>query len=156
MRLGKYRSLGYFLILTLFVGAMGSLFTTPSIPIWYAGLNHPAIAPPNWVFAPVWTTLYVLMAIAAWRVWKITGLKSKEMLAFGVQLMLNLFWSAIFFTLHRIGAALVEILILDAAILVTLILFRRRDNLAAALLLPYLAWTGFATVLTHAFWQLNR
>jgi benzodiazapine receptor len=155
MRLGRYRSLGYFLILTLFVGALGSAFTTPSIPVWYADLNHPAIAPPNWVFAPVWTTLYILMAIAAWRVWKITGLKSKEMLAFGVQLTLNLLWSAIFFTLHRIGAALVEILILDAAILITIILFRRPDNLAAALLLPYLAWTGFATILTHAFWQLN-
>lgn len=149
------RPLYGFMIVTLLVGAAGSLFTESSIPTWYARLNHPAIAPPNWVFAPVWTTLYILMAVAAWLVWRKTGLKSVEMAAFGVQLALNLLWSAVFFGLHRIGAALVEILVLDAAILACAILFFRRDRVAGLLMLPYLGWTLFATVLTNAFRQLN-
>jgi benzodiazapine receptor len=149
------RPLYLLLLLTLGAGAVGSLFTTPQIPTWYAGLNHPAIAPPNWVFAPVWTTLYILMAFAAWRVWKVTGWRSVEMAAFAVQLILNLAWSAIFFTLHNIGGALIEIVILDLTILATAILFARRDRIAGLLLLPYLGWTVFATVLTHAFWRLN-
>ena len=95
------------------------------------------------------------MAFAAWRVWKMTGTRSVEMAAFAVQLALNFAWSAIFFALHSIGGALVEIVALDLAILATTILFFRRDRLAGLLLLPYLGWTVFATVLTHAFWQLN-
>ena len=149
------RPLYFFLLATLGVGAVGSLFTTPQISTWYAGLNHPSIAPPNWVFAPVWTTLYVLMAFAAWRVWKVTGLRSGAMAVFAVQLALNLAWSAIFFGLHQIGGALAEIALLDAAILVATILFFRRDWLAGLLMLPYLAWTLFATFLTYAFWGLN-
>ena len=149
------RALKLFVVVTLVVGAGGSLFTQPNIPTWYAHLVRPAIAPPNWVFAPVWTTLYVMMAYAAWRVWKKTGLKSIEMAAWGIQLVLNFAWSAIFFTLHAIFAALVEIVLLDAAILLTLVLFWRRDRLAGLLLAPYLGWTLFATALTHAFWRLN-
>jgi len=149
------RPLLFFMAVTLGVGASASLFTAPEITTWYAGLNHPSIAPPNWVFAPVWTTLYVLMAFAAWRVWKKAGLKSPEMIAFAVQLALNFAWSAVFFGLHHIGAALVEIAGLDLAILVTAILFARRDWIAGLSLLPYLAWTLFATVLNHAFWRLN-
>jgi benzodiazapine receptor len=151
----KNRALKYFLVVTLAVGAAGSLFTEPNIDGWYAGLVHPAIAPPNWVFAPVWTMLYILMAYAAWRVWRTTGLRSTEMLAFGVQLALNLAWSAIFFGLHQISAALGEIILLDLAILYTMLLFWRRDRAAGAVMLPYLAWSMFATVLTHAFWKLN-
>ncbi len=151
----KNRALKYFLVVTLAVGAAGSLFTEPNIASWYAGLTHPDIAPPDWVFAPVWTTLYILMAYAAWRVWRTTGLKSREMLAFGVQLGLNLAWSAIFFGLHQISFALVEIILLDLAILYTIALFWRRDRVAGVVMLPYLALSGFATVLTHAFWKLN-
>ena len=150
------RALYLFLMATLGVGAAASLFTTPAIPTWYAGLNHPAITPPNWVFAPAWTALYILMAFAAWRVWKKTGLRSLEMAVFALQLALNLGWSVLFFGLHRIDAALVEIVILDLAILVTLMLFVRRDRLAGLLLAPYLAWTLFATLLTQTFGQLNQ
>ncbi|HYS45740.1 MAG TPA: TspO/MBR family protein [Rhizomicrobium sp.] len=149
------RPLYYFLLATLAVGAVASLFTTPQIPVWYAQLNRPAIAPPNWVFAPVWTALYILMAVAAWRVWKKSGLRSPEMVVFAFQLALNLVWSLVFFGLHRIGAALFEIAALDLAVLATLILFVRRDRLAGLLFLPYLAWSLFATVLNHAFWRLN-
>jgi tryptophan-rich sensory protein len=151
----KTRALKYFLIATLAVGASASVFTEPSIPTWYAGLVRPAIAPPNWVFAPVWTTLYVLMAVAAWRVWRITGTRSVEMLAFAVQLVFNFAWSAIFFWMHQIGAAFGEIVLLDLAILYTTLLFLRRDRIAGLLMLPYLGWVLFATVLTRAFWLLN-
>jgi len=149
------RPLYLFLIATLGVGALASVFTAPAIPTWYAGLVHPAIAPPNWVFAPVWTALYILMAFAAWLVWKKTGLRSVEMAAFAIQLALNFAWSVLFFGLHRIGAAQVEIAVLDLAILVTAVLFFRRDRLAGLLLLPTLAWAGFATVLTREVWRLN-
>ena len=149
------RPLLFFVAGTLMVGALGSVITTPSIPTWYAALAHPAIAPPNWLFAPVWTTLYVLMGFAAWRAWKMCGLNSTAMTLYAIQLALNLGWSAIFFGLHQIGAALVEIVVLWLAILATTILFWRADRIAGALLVPYLAWTGFATVLTEAFWKLN-
>ena len=149
------RPLYFFLILTLGVGATASLFTTPQIPTWYASLNHPAIAPPNYVFAPVWTTLYILMAFAAWRVWKITGWRAVEMAAFALQLALNFGWSAIFFALHSIGGALVEVVVLDLAILATAILFFRRDRVAGLLFLPYLAWSLFATALNYSFWSVN-
>ena len=151
----KTRALKFFLLATLAVGASASLFTAPNIPTWYAGLNHPAIAPPNWVFAPVWTTLYIMMAVAAWRVWRKTGLKSVEMAAFALQLALNFAWSAIFFALHRISAALVEILALDLAVAATIILFFRRDRWAGVMLLPYLGWIIFASILTDAFRRLN-
>ena len=116
------RPLYFFLLATLGVGALASLFTTPEIPTWYAGLNRPSIAPPNWVFAPLWTALYIVMAIAAWRVWKVTGLRSSAMAAFALQLALNFAWSAIFFGLHDFAGALAEIVVLDIVILTTVIL----------------------------------
>jgi translocator protein len=150
------RPLLFFLIATLSTGALASLFATPAIPTWYASLNRPAFTPPNWLFAPVWPTLYILMAFAAWRAWKKAGLRSLEMAVFAVQLALNFAWSVLFFGLHRIGAALIEIAVLDVAILATLVLFFRRDWLAGFLLAPYLAWTLFATVLTQTLGQLNQ
>ncbi len=149
------RPLYFFLVATLGVGAAASFFTTPQISVWYASLNRPSFTPPNWLFAPAWTALYILMAFAAWLAWKKAGLRSVEMAAFTAQLVLNFAWSVVFFGLHRIGAALIEIAALDTAILVTLVLFFRRDRLAGLLFLPYLAWTLFATLLTHAFWRLN-
>jgi benzodiazapine receptor len=151
----KHRALYIFLFLTLAVGALGSVATEPSIPTWYAGLAKPSFNPPNWLFAPVWTTLYILMAVAAWRVWRITGTKSLEIAAFGLQLALNCAWSFIFFSAHQPGAALAEISLLWLTILATLILFWRRDRIAGLLFVPYLAWTSFAALLNHAIWQLN-
>ena len=149
------RALLAFVALTLVVGAAGSIFTQPNIATWYAGLRQPTFAPPNWVFAPVWTTLYVMMAVAAWRVWRITGTRSFPMAAWGVQLALNFAWSALFFGLHQIGLALLEIALMWLAILVTTLQFARHDRLAALLLLPYLGWVSFAAALNHAFWTLN-
>ena len=112
-------------------------------------LAIPLMAPPNYVFAPVWTMIYIVMAVAAWRVWRSTGLNSIEMAAFAIQLALNFGWSIIFFGLHQIRAALIEIIALDVAVLATIILFLRRDRWAGMLLMPYLAWILFASKLTH-------
>ena len=149
------RPLLFFVLVTLAVGALASVFTEPNISTWYAALIHPSFAPPNWVFAPVWTILYVIMAVAAWRVWRIAGTRSPEMGLYAVQLIFNFAWSAIFFAAHQIGLALIEISVLALLILATTILFWRRDRLAGWLFLPYLAWTLFAAFLNHAFWLLN-
>ena len=149
------RPLLYFLLGTLAVGASASFFTEPSISTWYAGLIRPSFAPPNWVFAPVWTTLYVLMGVAAWRVWRIAGTKSPEMGVYAALLIFNLAWSAIFFAAHQIGLALAELCLLLVLILAATILFWRRDRIAGLLFLPYLAWSSFAAALNHAFWALN-
>lgn len=149
------RPLLLFLLATLAVGALGSLFTAPAIPTWYAGLVHPSFTPPDGVFAPVWTALYVLMAVAAWRAWRVRGLNSAAINAYGIQLLLNLAWSGLFFGLHRIGAALAEIAVLWLAVLATTVLFFRADRWAGVLMLPYLAWTGFAVLLNQAFLTLN-
>ena len=149
------RPLYFFLIATLGVGALASLFTSPQIPTWYASLNKPSFTPPNWLFAPVWTTLYVLMGFAAWRAWKKCGFKSAAMTLFAIQLALNFLWSVLFFGLHQMSSALIDIALLDLGVLATLLAFWRHDRLAALLFLPYLAWTLFATLLNHAFLQLN-
>jgi len=149
------RPLLAFLLITLAVGALASVFTEPNIATWYAGLAHPSFAPPNWVFAPVWTALYGLMAVAAWRVWRVTGTRSLEIGAYAAQLFFNFIWSAIFFAAHQIGLALADIGLLFLLVLLTTILFWRRDRIAGLLFLPYLAWTGFAAALNQAFWVLN-
>jgi tryptophan-rich sensory protein len=152
---GRNRPLLVFILLTLVVGAAGSAVTQPAIPVWYADLLKPSFNPPNWVFAPVWTTLYVLMAIAAWRVWRVAGTRAPEMALYAVQLALNLLWSVLFFGLHRILWALADLGLLLVAVLATLAVFWRRDRTAGALLIPYLAWSGFAFLLNLAIWRLN-
>jgi benzodiazapine receptor len=141
--------------LCLAVGALGGWITAISVKTWYPLLNKPGFTPPDWLFGPVWTVLYVLMGIAAWRVWR-AGARTREALAlFALQLALNLAWSVVFFGLHRIGMAVGVIVLLEAAILVTVAAFRRIDRLAAALLVPYALWVGFAAVLNIAVWRLN-
>jgi benzodiazapine receptor len=139
------------------VGAIGGWVTAASVEDWYPTLNKPSFNPPDWVFGPIWTVLYVLMGIAAWRIWsKARGDRARGPLAlFALQLALNLGWSVAFFGLRAIGAALVVIVALEAAILLTILAFRRIDRLATGLLLPYALWVAFATVLNVAIWQLN-
>ncbi|MCC6144122.1 MAG: tryptophan-rich sensory protein [Candidatus Hydrogenedentes bacterium] len=124
---------------------------------WYAGLNKPSWNPPNWIFGPVWTTLYLMMAIAAWLVWLRRKVQPvyPALAVFVVQLLLNGAWSWIFFGLHRIDVAFGEILVLDLLILVTVLLFWRIRWLAGALLVPYLLWTSFASFLNFTIWRLN-
>ncbi len=134
-------------------GGIGALFTTPSIPTWYAQLPKPDWTPPGWVFGPVWTTLFLLMGIAAYIVW-MRGWKDREvqlaLTVFCAQLVLNVMWSAIFFGLHDVGMAFGEIIVLWAVIFVTMILFFQISRPAGWLLLPYLVWVAFAGVLNGA------
>ncbi len=139
-------------------GIIGSLFTVPSIPTWYIGLAKPAFAPPNWVFAPVWTTLFLLMGIAAFLVWR-KGLDRRDvrigLALFVAQLALNVLWSIVFFGLRNPGGALVEIIVLWSVILGTVIVFNKVSRLGTVLLLPYLLWVTFAAYLNYAIWRLN-
>jgi benzodiazapine receptor len=149
--------LGGFLLLSLAVMGIGGAVTAGSVDTWYPTLAKPAFNPPNWVFGPVWGVLYILMAVAGWRVWRTdrTLDRSEALTAFGLQMALNLGWSVLFFGFRLIGTALVEIVLLLAAIIVTAVLFWRIDRPAGVLLLPYIAWVGFAAILNVALWWLN-
>lgn len=142
------------------VGASGAVFTAAGLQSWYATLAKPALAPPNWVFGPVWTALFALMGVAVWLVWRrIDGPRGDAArLALGLfaaHFLVNLAWSAVFFGLQSIVGGLVVIVVLVAATLATMAAFARVDRRAAALLVPYLAWVGFATYLNYGFWRLN-
>lgn len=146
-----------FLVLCLGIGAVAGAATAHNVATWYPTLAKPSFNPPNWVFAPVWTTLYTLIAISGWRVWRRRGLSgaAPEFAAYGAQLALNLAWSFLFFGLHLIGVALVDILVLLAAIVVNAALFARIERAAAWLLVPYAAWVAFASLLNFELWRLN-
>jgi translocator protein len=121
---------------------------------WYASIAKPAWNPPNAIFGPVWTVLYVLMAVSAWLVWRRAGF-SGALGLFVIQLALNALWSYLFFGLHRPDFAFFDILVLWAAILAVVLLFWRVDPTAGALMLPYLAWVSFAACLNYTLWKLN-
>ncbi len=140
-------------------GIIGSLFTRPSIPTWYATLVKSPINPPAWLFAPVWTTLFLLMAIASFLIWKKGWEKREVRRALGIflgQLILNILWSILFFGLHSPLAAFVEIIILWLTILWTILAFRKISKIAAWLLAPYILWVSFAAVLNFLLMLLNR
>ena len=147
------------LVLCLLAGFIGSIFTTPKIGGWYAGLNKPSWQPPAWLFGPVWTLLYVLMGIALYLVWR-TGLAAKgvklAIALFLVQLVLNALWSFAFFGAESPLAGLVVIVALWAMIAATIAAFAPVSRAAAALLVPYILWVSFATVLNAAIYLLNR
>ncbi len=134
---------------------LGLLATTPNIATWYAGLAKPNWNPPNWIFGPVWTFLYISMAVAAWLIWRNSGLWQWPLALFAVQLILNAAWSWIFFGIHMPGTAFIEVVILFAAILLTTVAFWPRSLAAGILMLPYLGWVGFASVLNFTIWRLN-
>ena len=139
-------------------GVIGSVFTASSVTTWYTTLAKPAFNPPSWVFGPVWTELYTMMGVAAWLVWQKgpgNPVVRTALVVFGCQLVLNAVWSMVFFGLRSPGAAFVEIIILWAAILLSVILFFRVSSAAGILLLPYIAWVSFAAVLNFAIWRLN-
>jgi tryptophan-rich sensory protein len=128
------------------------------VSTWYRTLAKPSFTPPAWVFGPVWTALYLTMAIAVWQVWLRRGFAGAPgaMAAFAVQLLLNALWSLLFFGLRRPDLALADIALLWLALVATVLTFSRVSAPAGALLLPYLAWVSFASVLNFAIWQLNR
>lgn len=145
------------LAVCLGVGALGGWITAGSVGTWYPTLAKPSFNPPNWVFGPVWTALYVLMAVAAWRIWRIGQPEfiPAALLLFALQLVVNLAWSATFFGFHSLLGAVIVILVLDILVTATLVVFAKFDRLAGLLLVPYLLWILFATVLTVAVWRLN-
>ena len=142
----------------LVIAGVGGAVTSLTVDDWYQTLVKPSFNPPDGVFAPVWTTLYVMMGVAAWRVWRRreASTRGRALVFFGVQLGLNLLWSVLFFGLMLVGAALVEIVVLLAAIIATTVAFARIDRPAAWLMMPYAAWVTFALVLNGAIWWLNK
>lgn len=146
------------LIICQLAGFVGSLFTTPSIQTWYASLEKPSFTPPNWVFSPVWISLYVVMGISLFLVWQKSfhypGV-SNAMFWFGIQLFLNMLWSALFFGLKSPFFAFIGIIFLWVAIFLTLVKSFKVSRLASVLLVPYICWVSFAAVLNFSIWNLN-
>lgn len=146
------------LAIPLGIGALGNLFTSPEIDGWYRTLEKPEWNPPNGVFGPVWTILYILMGIAFYLVWIADRRAGKKtaLTLYTLQLILNLGWSWIFFSRHETGWAVVEIAALWLFILLTIFSFARFNKAAAWLLVPYISWVSFAVILNYTIWQLNR
>lgn len=146
-----------FILVCQMAGIIGSLFTAPAVKGWYTTINKSPLNPPSWVFAPVWTTLFIMMGVAVSIIW-LSGkneTRSKALKVFFLQLFLNTLWSIIFFGLKNPALAFVEIILLWFAILYTIILFRKINRKAACLLIPYILWVSFATVLTLSVVLLN-
>ena len=142
----------------LVVGIAASVVTASSIKDWYPLLEKPSWTPPNWLFGPVWSALYVMMGVAAWLVWRdSTGtVQRRVLLIFASQLILNCIWSFLFFGLRSPGWAVLEIVLLWSMIVVTMFSFAKINRLAAGLLVPYVVWVSFAAALNFAVWNLNR
>jgi translocator protein len=147
----------FWVLVCFVVAGLGGLVTASRIPNWYAELAKPAWTPPGWIFGPIWTLLYFLMAVAAWLVWRQAGASGARLPLglFALQLALNCLWSVLFFGLQAPGAAAVEIVVLWTAIALTLLAFWRRSQWAGLLLSPYLLWVTFAAALNFAIWRMN-
>ena len=148
----RYLALALFIALVLGGGTLIGLAVQPDG--WYAALNKPSFNPPNWVFAPVWSTLYVMIGVAGWLVWQ-RDWRSRTMVAWVAQLGLNFIWTPVFFGLHAPAAALAVIVALLIVILAFIVRGWSRDRAAALLFVPYAAWVGFATLLNAAIVYLN-
>ena len=160
MKINNFFKLVIAIVVAELAGVIGSVFTISAIPTWYAGLVKPALNPPAWVFGPAWTTLYALMGISLFLIWKSDpSVAPKErrrgIILFFIQLFLNAVWSIIFFGLHSPGWALVDIVFLWLAIVWTMVVFYKISKPAAYLLVPYLLWVSFASYLNYSIWVLN-
>lgn len=157
--MGKYLRIIYVVAICLAIGYLSSLVTQSSIDTWYPTIEKPFFNPPNWVFAPVWTLLFIMMGVAGGLVWNKLESNEKEvkkaLFFFTAQLLLNALWSYLFFGLNNILLALIEIVLLWLIIYETFVLFKQLDKTAGRLLVPYLAWVGFATILTGSIYFLN-
>lgn len=158
MKINQPEKLVASLLLPIGIGGLAGMFTSEAIPGWYASLNQPSFNPPNWVFGPVWTTLYTIMGISLFLIWKFPASKQRNLavLVFMVQLFLNFCWSFFFFYFKMIGFALVDIFALWIMIVVMLVQFYRINPLAAYINIPYLLWVTFASSLNIAYFFLNR
>ncbi|MCA0304225.1 MAG: tryptophan-rich sensory protein [Proteobacteria bacterium] len=149
----RWITLAGFLLLVIGGGMAIGYATRPDA--WYAALAKPSFNPPNWLFAPVWTMLYVLVAIAGWRTWQRLPASATAMRLWALQLVLNFAWSPTFFGLHRVDLAFGVVVAMLASIAAFIAVSARRDRVSALLFAPYLAWVGFATLLNGAIWRLN-
>jgi len=147
------------LVICQAAGIIGSFFTTPSIPTWYAAIKKPLFTPPNWIFAPVWISLFILMGISLYLIWN-AGFSRKDvkmaMTIFGIQLVCNVLWSALFFGMHSPMYAFIELILLWTFILLTILLFYPISRIAAYLLVPYICWVSFAGFLNLSIALLNK
>jgi translocator protein len=157
----QWRSLVFFFVMIIFVQALGNIVTMPNIPTWYASLNHPAWRPPNWVFGPVWTTLYIMLAFIGWRLWNsfqggaINRLKKPAIFCYFVQLFLNAIWSPLFFGLHLIGISFVVLLTIILFTALTMFYASKFNRTLAWALAPYILWLIYASTLNGALTYLN-
>jgi len=155
----KWMRLGISWGACLGAGGLGSMATRQSLITWYPQLIKPSFSPPDWIFAPVWTVLYLMMGYAAYLVWQknesTAGVKSTLSL-FGIQLLINTSWSFVFFKFHSLMGGLLVIVALWSAIVLTIVKFNKISKTASSLLIPYLLWVSFATVLNFALWRLNK
>ena len=145
-------------LIPLAVGSLAGYFTASSVNGWYTTLVKPSFNPPNWLFAPVWTSLYIMMGIAFYLIWKKEAndvVKSTAVTLYIVQLALNFLWSFVFFYAQQPGWALVNIILMWIFIYLTILWFGKISSLSAWLLVPYICWVSFATVLNFAIWKLN-
>ena len=151
------RKLIFSVLFTLGLGSLSGIFTISEITHWYAALAKPSFNPPNWLFGPVWSLLYLLMGISVYLVWKqpLSSTRQTALVFFVIQMALNFCWSIIFFKLHQPGWALLELTALLLAILLTLYRFAKLSAWAAWLLIPYVLWVSFALLLNAAIWKLN-
>jgi len=158
MKVNQILKLVASLLLPLGIGGIAGMFTSEAIPGWYASLIQPSFNPPNWVFGPVWTTLYIILGISLFLIWKLPASKQRNqaILIFMAQLLLNFCWSFFFFYFKMIGLALIDILALWIMILVMLVSFYKLKPITAYINIPYLLWVTFATALNIAYFFLNR
>lgn len=145
------------ILLPMVIGGLSGFLTANSINDWYVTLNQPSFNPPNWVFGPVWTTLYLIMGISLFRIWRlpVSEERNQAIKIFALQMTLNFFWSLIFFKWHLIGLALLEIIVMWIAIAMMIHHFRKLDAAAGYMNIPYLLWVSFASVLNGAYFILN-
>lgn len=145
------------IVLPMLVGFTASLFTRPEIEGWYRALQRPEWNPPDWLFAPVWTSLYILMGVACYLIWikAPSAQRRVALVLYFVQLVLNFTWSFLFFRMHQPGLAFAEIILLWLCILFTIFAFAKQSRLAAWLMVPYISWVSFAAILNYTIWQLN-
>jgi benzodiazapine receptor len=157
--MGKTAKLLIAIVGCLGIGSIGGIFTTPAIPTWYAFLNKPFFSPPNWIFGPVWTILYILMGISLFLIWQ-KGVKNKNvreaLVIFAIQFALNAIWSPIFFGARNLFLALIVIVFMWIYILKTILAFGKINKTASYLLYPYIAWVSFASILNFSVWILNK
>jgi tryptophan-rich sensory protein len=158
--MNKISRVAIVVVICLVVGYVSGMVTRTSITTWYPTLVKPSFNPPNWIFAPVWTSLYVMMGVAAGFIWnQITTQKAavtKALQFFTIQLVLNALWSYLFFRLHNLMLATIEVVLLWLMIFETYSQFAKINKTASYLMLPYLAWVSFASVLTASIWWLNK